>query len=359
MNNRHVRPADVIFPLTGIITALMGFPYVLTEFFMYYYAIQIFSLCAVDSYRIAVAWETDAQGVNRRFGGGLTQIGFAFVLIASMNFIWDWDFSYALSSLMILCSVTFIVIEQMFEKRAQALGNNRLALWMGVISSALFAVGILSEELCELDEPFYGIILFCATGIGVGIAAMLSHRAEPLRGISFKPRNIRFCLKAGMQALLFPTALFFLLIWETGRGEHYVSAVEWQTVLPLCLGLVPWRLCCALRRRSREESRTVGFIALAVAALGVIVCALLELSWSFDSIELARICADTLVLAMLCSLIVFCRPGLRLWIGVALVSAACWMLRMYIPYGEAVIVGMCALALFLNLREILPGKKTA
>lgn len=358
MNKGHMRLVDICFPLSGIAAALMDFPYVLTEIFMVYYMLQVLSLCAVDSFRNAAAQERDVQGINRRFGGGLAQLGIGFILCAVMGCIGGEDFAYVASTLLVLCSVTFVLIEQLFEERMRALGKSGIALRMGIVSAMLFIAGVFAEEMLALDEPFYGMILFCCTGLGTAIAGFQSHRTAPLEGLSFQPRNMRFCAKACVQTLLFPTALFFMLLMEIDRGERYIPVVEWETVLPLCLGLIPWRLCRAVHRRTREESRGAGFIALASGALGVIACALLELMpYGFDHIELARICADTLVLAMMCSVIVFCRANIRLCAGMALVAAAGWLLRIYIPYGELIVAAMCVLAVIANLKDIFPGKK--
>ena len=71
MKRGLMRPTDILFPLAGIAAALLNFPEILTETILYYYMLQIFSLCAVDSFRNAAAREPGVRRVDKRFGGAL------------------------------------------------------------------------------------------------------------------------------------------------------------------------------------------------------------------------------------------------------------------------------------------------
>ena len=73
MNRRLMRPTAALFPLAALIAAAMGSA-LDGRLMLLYYALQLFTLCAVDCFRNGAAREAGVRRADRRFGGGITQL---------------------------------------------------------------------------------------------------------------------------------------------------------------------------------------------------------------------------------------------------------------------------------------------
>ena len=352
MKRSLMRPTDVLLPLAGIAAALATDTLIPSTLFFLVYMLQVFSLCAVDAFRNAAAREPGLRRVDKRFGGAFPQILLGIGL--SIGFCWLMieENTEMMNLVAMLGAAACVVIEQLFEERLHAIGRSVDVKLMALLSSMLLCAGMVLDGIWDLEPPLQGIFTLCGAGLGLLVEIINSFALEPVHGYSLVPRNLGFVPKAAVQSLLYPVAMCALMLMQARRGEKYIDALEEYLALPLIIGMIPWRLSRTVCRRASDESRPLNLLLVSIAALAVIAHAALEM-WDLRIVdaELVHICADGLVLALVCAIIVFCAPGWRLYAGAALVMIAGSLGSFYIPHGEWIAMGLCVIAVVLNLKK--------
>ncbi len=345
MKQRLMRPTAALFPLVGLIAALLsqGMRYFVIIVFILYYLIQLVSLCATDSFRNAAACEPGMRKVDRRFGGALP---FMVIAVAAMllfawsfhsmsmdtNAIYTFDHVEYIQEQLFRATLAtaFISIEHLFEERMFALGR-RID---GVILSCICNGMLLAGALIDAEANAAGDIFTAAAGIGMTISLVTAYAIEPPHGFSLKPRNVPFFPRACVQTLLYPaTACAAILLLSNGDGAQL------DATLPAVLfGLIPWRLSRTTARRTHDESRPLNLLLITFAAVPAITAIWLPAVRPF---------ALTATLALICSAAVFCAPSARLYAGIGFVIAA--ILPLSFPYCLNVIPALAAI--LINIKQ--------
>ena len=345
MKQRLMRPTAALFPLVGLIAALLSQgtrDFVLIVFILYY-LIQLVSLCATDSFRNAAACEPGMRKVDRRFGGALPfmliAVAAALLLARSfqspsmdINTMYAVDHARYIQEQLFRAALTaaFISIEHLFEERMFALGRRV----DGVILSCICNGILLAGALIDAEASAAGNIITVAAGIGMAISLVTAYAIEPPHGFSLKPRNVPFFPRACIQTLLYPAiACAAVLLQSNGNGAQLDAAIP-----AVLFGLIPWRLSRTTARRTYDESRPLNLLLIAFAAVSAIAAIWLPAVRPF---------ALTATVALLCGAAVFCAPSTRLYAGIGLVIAA--VLPLSYPYDLNAIPAL--VAILINIKH--------
>ena len=317
-----MRPAAALFPLAGLIASLLGAARQTAALFAVYYILQLLTLCAADCFRNAAAREPGMRRVDRRFGGALIQMLPGLFIGAFLILNYDVDRR-------VIFTATFLIIEHLFEERLYALARPADGAVLSVVSGLLLAAGLLLDSAGGVTGPFEGFYTFCGTSLTMLIALVTSFIMEGSHGFSPVPRNIVRFPGACVQTLLYPAACIPLL--------------RFTGIAPALAGLVLWRLSRTLCRRTADESRRLNLLLVAASAILVVAGLWISLAWGFMAL-----------LASVCAAIVFCAPGVRLYIGIVLLAAALALQVSGLLPGQmlpAAVPAACALAVVLNLKR--------
>ena len=354
MKRSLMRPTDVVLPLAGI-AAMCVDRLVPMMIFVYYFMLQLLSLCAVDSFRIAAAREPGVRRVDKRFTGSILPLllGMGLSLLI-LHYIGDGEQKIS-EAFPVLGAAMCMTIEQLFEERMHAIGKSVDVTMMSIVSGLLLFAGMVLDGFWMDEEAMNCIFTLCGAGLGALVAMIASFIAEPLRAFSLIPRNIPFCPKAAVQSLLYPAAMAALMISQGMRGDEFVVAIEEYLILPLLIGLVFWRISRTVCRRASDESRPLNLLLVSAAALAVIIHQMHGLNIIPGNLaELTYICAEGMILLLICAIIVFCAPGWRLYTGAILLAAACSMnvlLPGFYPYAGYASIALCIIAAVLNMHK--------
>ena len=349
MNQRLMRPTAALFPLAALIAAALGGGALAGQLMLLYYALQLFSLCAVDCFRNGAAREAGVRRADRRFGGGITQLalGIGLTLAAMLLFpALKPHFSAGL-----FAAAGCVTLEQLFEERMYALGRRVDGVVLSTIANLLLAAGMLLDgaggvELAlplALDAPF----TLSGAALGALIALITAYAVEPAHGFSLTPVNLALMPRSCVQTLLYPAAA--LAIAAALPGEIRQGYVRLEALL---YGLILWRLARTTCRRTNEESRPLNLLLVTLTAIPAAIGAV------FPELTLCGLSmmsfASAAALAALCAGAVFCAPAWRYWLGFALVLAADALLVMNpLPemWNMAAICACCLAAVVLNLHR--------
>ena len=348
MNRRLMRPTAALFPLAALIAAAMGSA-LAGRLVLLYYALQLFTLCAVDCFRNGAAREPGVRRADKRFGGGITQLVLGTgLLLAGMLLcpVLKPHFNAGL-----FAAAGCVTLEQLFEERMYALGRRVDGVVLSVIANLLLVAGLLLDSAggvevnlpVALDAPF----TLGGAALGALIALGTAYLVEPAHGFSLKPVNLALMPRACAQTLLYPAAALAICAVLPENVRKGFVGLE-----PLLYGLILWRLARTTCRRTDEESRPLNLLLVALTAIPAAIGAVLpELTLcGLPMISFAAAAA----LAALCAGVVFCAPEWRYWLGYALVLAAD-ALTMLQPLPERwnMIAGCacCLVAVILNLHK--------
>lgn len=319
MKQRLMRPTAALFPIVGIAGALWGNANCTTGIIVFYYLIQLLSLCVVDCFRNSAAQEPGIRRVDRRFSGS------AIPLAIGMLFTWllwrfaisprwqidGWQSAYI--------AAVLVCIEHMFEERMYAFGRRMDGVMLSCIANGLLLMGLLLDRGRET-----GLYEVTGAGLGALISVCTSYAIEPIHGLSFVPISVGFCVTAMPQTLLYITA--------AAAATALVGLKAEIAAIPFLFGLIPWRLARTNCRRAQDESPALNLLLILFAALPTAAAA-----W-IPEMQIIAICTN---IALICSAAVFCAPSVRLYAGIILTAAA------FIPYPSPFISAALALAAIL------------
>ena len=338
-----MRPTAALFPLALLIAAAMGRAQT-AHLALFYYGMQLCTLCAVDCFRNGAAREAGVRRVDRRFGGGVLQLMLGMgLLLAAMRLCPELKPHFNAG---LFAAAGCVTLEQLFEERMYALGRRLDGVVLSGIANLLLLAGLLLDGAggveaqlpLALDAPF----TLGAAALGALIALATAYLVEPAHGFSLKPVNLALFPRACVQTLLYPAAaLAVAALWDGSvRAE------------PLLYGMLLWRLARTTCRRTDEESRPLNLLLMALMAIPAIIWALRP-DGTLRGMELLPFAAAAL-LAGICAGIVFCAPAWRYWLGCALLLAA-GALDVLQPLPEmwnmAAGCVCCMMALVLNLHK--------
>ena len=338
-----MRPTAALFPLALLIAAAMGRAQA-AHLALFYYGMQLCTLCAVDCFRNGAAREAGVRRVDRRFGGGVLQLMLGMgLLLAAMLLCPELKPHFNAG---LFAAAGCVTLEQLFEERMYALGRRLDGVVLSGIANLLLLAGLLLDGAggveaqlpLALDAPF----TLGAAALGALIALATAYLVEPAHGFSLKPVNLALFPRACVQTLLYPAAaLAVAALWDGSvRAE------------PLLYGMLLWRLARTTCRRTDEESRPLNLLLMALMAIPAIIWALRP-DGTLRGMELLPFAAAAL-LAGICAGIVFCAPAWRYWLGCALLLAA-GALDVLQPLPEmwnmAAGCVCCMISLVLNLHK--------
>ena len=338
-----MRPTAALFPLALLIAAAMGRAQA-AHLALFYYGMQLCTLCAVDCFRNGAAREAGVRRVDRRFGGGVLQLMLGMgLLLAAMLLCPELKPHFNAG---LFAAAGCVTLEQLFEERMYALGRRLDGVVLSGIANLLLLAGLLLDGAggveaqlpLALDAPF----TLGAAALGALIALATAYLVEPAHGFSLKPVNLALFPRACVQTLLYPAAaLAVVALWDGSvRAE------------PLLYGMLLWRLARTTCRRTDEETRPLNLLLVALMAIPAIIWALRP-DGTLRGMELLPFAAAAL-LAGICAGIVFCAPTWRYWLGCALLLAAGALnVLQPLPEGWNMAAGCvcCLIALVLNLHK--------
>lgn len=302
MKGRLVRPTAVLFPLVCGVGAWLGSE----PFIAHYFALQLFSLCAADSFRNAATREPGVRRVDRRFSGAFVPLLFA-VGLALLLVKLGLGFESAAVAMAPLWVAAPVAIEHLFEERMFALGRKLDGAMLSGVANALLLTGML------LDWAAGGGLRYLTGGaaLGAAVSVLTNYAIERPHGFSLVPRNLGDAPLACVQTLLYPVALGLadaLLgkwrLWEDLAGAPGLAPFY---------GLMLWRLARTPHRRTADESRGMNLLLLALTGAGVAAGAWME---ALAPLGLAGL------LGLICAGAVFCAWTPRFAAGVVLLLAA-------------------------------------
>lgn len=348
MNRRLMRPTAALFPLAALIAAAKGSA-LAGRLMLLYYALQLFTLCAVDCFRNGAAREPGVRRADKRFGGGITQflLGTG-LLLAALLLCSELKPHFSAG---LFAAAGCVTLEQLFEERMYALGRRVDGVVLSVIANLLLVAGLLMDGAggvemnlpVALDAPF----TLGGAALGALIALGTAYLVESAHGFSLKPVNLALMPRACVQTLLYPAATLAICTVLPKNVRKGFAGLE-----PLLYGLILWRLARTTCRRTDEESRPLNLLLVALTAIPAAIGAVLpELTLcGLPIISFAAAAA----LAALCAGVVFCAPAWRYWLGFALVLAADALLVLKpLPERWNMIAGCacCLIAVILNLHK--------
>ena len=343
-----MRPTAALFPLAALIAAAKGSA-LAGRLMLLYYALQLFTLCAVDCFRNGAAREPGVRRADKRFGGGLTQflLGTG-LLLAALLLCSELKPHFSAG---LFAAAGCVTLEQLFEERMYALGRRVDGVVLSVIANLLLVAGLLMDGAggvemnlpVALDAPF----TLGGAALGALIALGTAYLVESAHGFSLKPVNLALMPRACVQTLLYPAATLAICTVLPKNVRKGFAGLE-----PLLYGLILWRLARTTCRRTDEESRPLNLLLVALTAIPAAIGAVLpELTLcGLPIISFAAAAA----LAALCAGVVFCAPAWRYWLGFALVLAADALLVLKpLPERWNMIAGCacCLIAVILNLHK--------
>ena len=348
MNRRLMRPTAALFPLAALIAAAMGSA-LAGRLMLLYYALQLFTLCAVDCFRNGAAREPGVRRADKRFGGGITQLvlGTGLLLAALLLCpVLKPHFSAGL-----FAAAGCVTLEQFFEERMYALGRRVDGVVLSVIANLLLVAGLLLDGAggvevnlpVALDAPF----TLGGAALGALIALGTAYLVEPAHGFSFKPVNLALTPRSCTQTLLYPAVALVICAGLPENVRKGYAGLE-----PLLYGLILWRLARTTCRRTDEESRPLNLLLVALMAIPTAIGAVLP-ELTLCALPLISFAAAA-ALAALCAGVVFCALTWRYWLGFALVLGADALLVLQpLPERWNMIAGCacCLIAVILNLHK--------
>jgi len=339
MKKGFMRPAAALFPVALLAASLLGNEIVIENLFVYNCVIQLFSLCGVDSFRNAAAREPGIRRVDKRFSGTWIIILLGIAACAAVEYFLGWD----QNPILMIVAAGCIVIEQLFEERMYALSHSSDGAILGVVANVLLFAGLMIDSSEGIASPvnLSGFYTLCGAGLGMLISIIASYIIEPMHAFSLVPRNIGFFPKAAVQSLLYPAVVFAVLaILMDIEGEPF-AAVFQSDFSCVFAGLILWRLSRTVCRRANDESRPLNLLLVAS-------CTLLIIGGCF--VETLTVFGFFAIIALLCSIIVYCAPSVRLYIGFVLLCVA-WLYLS--PYSQSHLIGIAcsAVAIILNLHK--------
>lgn len=331
MKKYLMRPTAALFPLACMLPCFFGGAEMVRRVLNEYFLVQLLSLCSAEAFRNASAREPGLRRVDKRFGGALLVMILGGAAAALLNLYFhpmggDWKLW------IVPLAMGFLInIEQLFEERMWAIGKQVDGVVQGLVFYSLMAGGMIIDAGRGLEGPVAGFYGGCGAALGALIALAAAYITEPPRGFSLLPRNIGFFPKAAVQSLLYPAAVFFL--------------IETMGVIAALAGYVLWRLSRTVCRRAADESRPLNLLLIFASAALVSAGKWIPMAYGFAA-----------VLALVCAAMVFCAPGVRFYIGCALVVAAqAILITGGIPgleaYAHPMAWAICLIAVVLNLKK--------
>lgn len=328
MKQRLMRPTAALFPAVLAASCMLGATQLASRLMLVYFIMQLFSLCATDSFRNAAAREPGVKRVDRRFSGTFLQMIFGLCLGAVASSLLFRNHDGNLRFLPVCGISACIIIEQLFEERMFALSHPHDGVILSVISNLLLLMGLQLDAGGGVSAPFMGFYSICAAGLGMVIAIITCYGIEPMHAFSLKPIHIGFFPKAAVQSLLYLPLAIALCGFQ----------------FPVFVGWMLWRLSRTVCRRSLNES-------WALNALLTAICAALLIASGF--VEGLHACAAACMLALLCAEAVYCAPGWRLYVGTALLIGG-WAIgeaQIWMDRGHIIVVVLALIAAILNLHR--------
>ena len=342
MKQMLMRPSAALFPAVLLVSALRGDAQLTALLFFCWLVLQLCTLCSAEAFRNAAAREPGVKRVDKRFSGAWPVLvlggvlgGAIGVFLQGKGLISQWMLPAAAAWL--------IIIEQLFEERMYALSHSSDGAILGVVANVLLFAGLMIDSSEGIASPvnLSGFYTLCGAGLGMLISIIASYIIEPMHAFSLVPRNIGFFPKAAVQSLLYPAVVFAVLaILMDIEGEPF-AAVFQSDFSCVFAGLILWRLSRTVCRRANDESRPLNLLLVAS-------CTLLIIGGCF--VETLTVFGFFAIIALLCSIIVYCAPSVRLYIGFVLLCVA-WLYLS--PYSQSHLIGIAcsAVAIILNLHK--------
>lgn len=326
MKNRLIRPSAALFPLSMLVACGLECADTVYMLLLFYFALQIFSLCAVDCYRNAAAREPSPRKADRRFWASAVMLALSPILLGCLSLACGGEIGGA--NLRFYLAPWLILIEQLFEERLYTLGRRFDGNLLALLANGLLFAGILLDG--ENGAMLYTTVM---AGAGALVAALASLVIAPPKGFALLPINLGFAPKAAVQCLLFPAAAFALMQLQ-------------YDFTPFSLFLLPgyglWRLSRTTCRRSADESRAMNLILCVCAAASLLAdCFVSEM----------KIMALGCILSLLCALIVFLRSSIRNLSAAALLILALVLREREIAHCTVIVAALCLCAVAINLKH--------
>lgn len=339
MKRSLMRPTAALFPVVLLAASLMGNEVAVENLFVYTCVIQLFSLCSVDSFRNAAAREPGIRRVDRRFSGTWIMILLGIAICAAAEYFLGWD----QNPILMIAAAGCFVIEQLFEERMHALSHPSDGAILSVVANVLLFAGLMIDSSEGMASPvnLSGFYTLCGAGLGMLISIIASYIIEPMHAFSLVPRNIGFFPKAAVQSLLYPAVVFAMLaILMDIEGEPFASVFQ-SDFSCVFAGLILWRLSRTVCRRANDESRPLNLLLVAACALLIVGGCFVEKLYSFGFFA---------IIALLCAIIAYCSPSVRLYVGFVFLCVAWLYLSPYSQF-HLISIACSAIAIILNLHK--------
>lgn len=333
MKSRLIRPSAALFPLALLAAQWITGDTLPSSLLVLYFAFQLFSLCAVDSFRNAAAREPGLRRVDRRFWGSFVMLLLPILLLSIPYFLYKDKF--ALKLIPVFAIPWLILIEQLFEERLFTLNRRFDGNILALISNGLLFAGLMLDGSGGVSAPIESFYTLAAAALAMLISIIVSLMIAPMKGFSLVPRNLGYAPKAMVQTLTYPALMFVCFELVNVKPD---SAAGWG----FYLGCILWRLSRTTCMRSADESRPLNL--LLVAATGAMIIAG---SYVSTLMQPAFCC----FMALVCAMFVFLRFSWRNITAALLLFGAFVLHAENIDFHNLPLIACCLIAAAINLKH--------
>ena len=353
MKRGLMRPAAALFPLVLMAASLLGAEMICTELFLIWLVMQLCSLCSAGAFRNAAAREPGMRRVDRLFSGAMLLSLLSIAAVAAIEFFFAWEGHSLLEWIGLFAAAAGIMIEQVFEERMYALSRPVDGAMLSLISDGLLFVGLMMDRSGTYVLPAANFFTGCAGALMALISVISAYIVQPIRGFSLIPRSIPAFPKACAQGLMYfvMVAGLGLLMLKAGRKD-FIAGFE-HDFSAIFFGMIPWQLARTVCRRAPDESRPLNLMLVCFANLPLISSvaiayflpefALAEPMLRFGFMGLA---------ALLAGLVMYCAPGVRIYVGAALTAiAAFFCMDLQASWTPIAVCVLGMATIILNLKQ--------
>jgi len=338
MKRMLMRPVAAVLPLLLLLTLLLNPASLVAQLSVNWLVMQLATLAVVDCFRNAAAREPGPRRVDRLFWGTLPQLilgaGVAAWLILRVGLPFP----------LITLAAWLMIIEQLFEERLFTLNRRSDGSILGLISAALIFAGLMLDGKNGLPNPLAdhplggeGFYTCCAAALSAAIGVLSALIIAPSKSFSLYPACLNRMLIAAVQGLLFPMCCVFYAAYY-----YHDAPVDESFVRLLLPGLALWRLSRTVCRRTADESRSLNLLLVSCTAAMLAAAAFVE-----GLLPPAMGC----LLALICAMIVFLRPGWRNLSATALLIIAAILTGLGLPLAGPAAIALGLAAIAINLKH--------
>ena len=328
MKQRLMRPSAALFPIAGIIGAACWDAEIILKLYACYYLVFLCTICAAEYFRDAAAWEPGVRRVDQKFSGALLLLLIG-AIITGILILTPASKNQAPEQGSLFIIAWLIHTEHLFEERMYALGRRMDGVILSCIANGLLATSFLMEGKMATAPSLPLLSVIAGAGAGALISIITSYAIEPMHGFSLKSIDRRIVRGALVRGGLY--------IFGAVLAYRFLKPQNDGLALPFLFGLIPWRLARTNCRRTEDESRPLNLLLIAFTAIPAAIAAWYPAIYPF---------AITAATALICSAIVFCAPGKRIYAGIALTTLA--LIPLPIPYIKA---PLAAAAILINTKQ--------